>query len=425
MPDPQQPTPPGGTGWRAYRSRHRQDQDHAAHAEDFEPTPAIDHPLVPDSKPELITDADAFMALIADLRAAGSFGYDTEFIGENTYYPHLCLIQAGTADRIALIDPFAIDDLSPWWELLADPSVEKLVHAGEQDLEPVQRLTGRPAANVFDSQIAAGFAGLLYPLSLVRLVDALFDAQLDAGAKFSKWDRRPLSVKQHHYAANDVRYLPAIRAALGDRLAAAGNTDWAKAACAELCEPGRFVADPLKRKLKAKGVGQLAPRKRSALDALLRWREDAARNDNLPPRAMVPDEAVMQMASTLPRTPEQLRTIKYMPRPVRERYEGELIEQIKQGLEGPHTPRRKAARYDRDEHRTQVNLLWEQIADDCSARSIDPAVLTSKRELGRLVAARLEGEEEPTLACNSGWRSELLGDLIAPSPSHTDGMDAP
>ncbi|MEM9414229.1 MAG: HRDC domain-containing protein [Planctomycetota bacterium] len=414
MSEPTTPKPGGKPAWRAYRSRHRHDQDSAAHAEDFVPTPSVDHPLVPDDKPILITDADAFHGLIDTLRAAGSFGYDTEFIGENTYYPHLCLIQAGTADTLALIDPFAVGDLTAWWELLADASVEKLVHAGEQDLEPVQRILGRPAANVFDSQIAAGFAGLPYPLSLVKLVDAILDAQLDAGAKFSKWDRRPLTEQQKHYAANDVRYLPAIREALRVRLADTGNTDWARHACDELCAPERFTPDPLKRKIKAKGVNQLTPKKRSVLNALIYWREETAKADNLPPRAMIPDEAMVQLATTLPAGPEQLRAIKFLPRPVREQYEAQMLRCIREGLAGPHKPRPKAARYDREKHRAIVNAMWDRVAEHCQASGIDPAVMTSKRELGRLVAARMEGQSTPNLPCTTGWRAQLLGDTTAP-----------
>lgn len=413
MPSPATPDD-DGHAWRAYRSKHRHAQDEEAHAEAFTPPPFPDHPLVPCCKPELVTDANALGKLVDALRSVGSFAFDTEFIGENTYYPHLCLIQAGTAEHIALIDPFAVGDLSPWWELLADASVEKIVHAGEQDIEPVVRVLGRPACNVFDSQVAAGFAGLPYPLSLGKLVDAVLDAEIDAGAKFSKWDRRPLSAKQLHYAANDVRFLPAIRESLRDRLEQTGNTRWAGLACAERCEPERFIPDPLRRKIKAKGVNQLSPRKRSAMDALVLWREATAEQTNLPPRAMVPDEAMMQLATTLPSSPEQLRSIKYLPRPVREQHGKAMLSCIRQSQEGPHAPRRKAARYDRDEHRDRVNLLWDRIALAMEAQGIDPAGITSKRELGRLVAARMEGQEVPELACNTGWRADLLGDLLEP-----------
>jgi len=304
--------------WRTYRSRHRQDQDDVAHAETFEPPPVIEHALVPASPPELITDPADFAKLILDLRAAGRFAFDTEFIGENTYYPRLCLIQAGTQAGVWLIDPFAVGDLAAWWELLADAAVEKIVHAGEQDLEPVQRLIGKPPANIFDTQIVGGFAGLDYPLSLVRVVEALLGTQLDAGAKFSRWDRRPLSDKQRHYAASDVRYLPAIRSDMGSRIGELGNTQLAHDACEELCTPGRYLNDPLTRKVKAKGVHKLNPKRRAVLNGLLLWREEVAESLDLPARSMLPDEGLMSLATELPRNPKDLQRAKFLPRPVRE-----------------------------------------------------------------------------------------------------------
>ncbi|MGH8612402.1 MAG: ribonuclease D, partial [Gammaproteobacteria bacterium] len=109
--------------------------------------------------------------LIGRVRAAGTFAYDSEFIGELTYIPKLCLIQLATTREVALVDPLANGiDLSPFWELVCDPSVEKVVHAGQQDIEPVVRHVGRVPSNVFDTQIAAGFAGMAYPTSLSRLV---------------------------------------------------------------------------------------------------------------------------------------------------------------------------------------------------------------------------------------------------------------
>ena len=124
---------------------------------------------------------------------------------------------------------------------------------------------------------------------------------------------------------------------------------------------------------------------------------------------MIPDEAMMQLATNLPTSAVQLRAVKYLPRPVREQYEQGMLNCIKQGQVGPHAPRRKSMRYDRDEHKLAVNAMWDRIAEFCESHAIDPSAITSKRELGRLIAARMEGHEEPELACNCGWRMELLG----------------
>src|SRR5947208_4519904 len=144
-----------------------------------------------------------------------------------TYHPKLCVIQVASAQRVALIDPLVDLDLAPFWELIADPSLEKIVHAGAQDIEPVMRHISKPCANIFDTQIAAGFAGMAYPVALSKLVQELIGVKLGKGLTFTHWDQRPLSAMQLRYAADDVRYLPALREANGKSFDAPGLAQWA------------------------------------------------------------------------------------------------------------------------------------------------------------------------------------------------------
>src|SRR5207244_222856 len=108
-------------------------------------------------------------------------------------------------DPVALIDPLAGVDLRPFWEIIADPGVEKIVHAGEQDVEPVIRHLGREAHNVFDTQIACGFIGMAYPVALAKLVAELVGAKLGKGLTFPHWDQRPLSASELRYPGAAVR----------------------------------------------------------------------------------------------------------------------------------------------------------------------------------------------------------------------------
>jgi|SRR5665213_981605 len=199
-----------------FRAQHRARNHESAHADASahapEPADTAVRPLVHVGPPDMIETAGQLEQLIANLRDDGSFAYDSEFIGELTYHPRLCLLQVASHRRVALIDPLAELDLTPFWELLADPSIGKIVHAGEQDIEPVVRHLRRPAANVLDTQICAGFIGLPYPLSLSKLVAELTGARLGKGLTFTHWDNRPLSQVQLRYAADDVRYLPAAAA---------------------------------------------------------------------------------------------------------------------------------------------------------------------------------------------------------------------
>src|SRR5439155_3723372 len=190
---------------RYARSQHRAKQHADAHADAHADDPA--HGSVPDlpgvsrADATLITTDAGLAGLLDGLRAAGSFAYDSEFIGELTYVPKLCLVQVATTDRVALIDPLAGVDLKPFWEIIADESVEKIVHAGQQDVEPVIRHLGREAKNVFDTQIACGFIGMAYPVALSKLVAELIGATLGRGLTFTHWDRRPPAAGHLRYAA--------------------------------------------------------------------------------------------------------------------------------------------------------------------------------------------------------------------------------
>ena len=271
-PEPQPtPTPPPEAPRRSRYSRadHRARSHENAHAETDDaspdPHPRAPHPLVTHAPPDLITTGRQLEELIEHLRSAGRFAYDSEFIGELTYFPKLCLIQTATAQRVALIDPLADLDLRPFWELIADGSVEKIVHAGQQDIEPVFRHIGKMARNVFDTQVSAGLAGLPYPLSLSKLVQELAGARLGKGLTFSHWDQRPLSAMQLRYASDDVRYLPRVRAELGARLDALGHDGWAAEECAALCDPVLYKFDPETSYQRVRGATSLQPRNLAVL----------------------------------------------------------------------------------------------------------------------------------------------------------------
>lgn len=387
---------------RAHASAHAEGENHV-HA-------AIpDHPLIPKGQADLITTQAALVDLIAQLRAAGSFAYDSEFIGELSYHPKLCLIQVAIPSRISLIDPLAEVDLAQFWELLADPAIEKIVHAGEQDIEPVHRLTGIAAANLFDTQIAAGFIGLAYPVGLSKLVKEIIGVALGKGFTFTHWDQRPLSLVQMRYAADDVRYLPALRAEIGRRLENTGHAAWATEECQALCDPLRYEVDPLADFTRLRGATSLPPQNAAVLRELFLWREHAAHNHDTPPRSYLRDEILVDMARKPPTELEHLKRVKGLPRPVEAEEGSPIIEAVQRGLATPeedrpilHLPEETPT------ERFAIDALWDLVQTWCHGRSIDPAIVASRNEIARFMRERFAGRASnaPILR---GWRGELLG----------------
>ncbi|HEX8322832.1 MAG TPA: HRDC domain-containing protein [Tepidisphaeraceae bacterium] len=398
-----------------FRSRYRQRAHDEAHA-DESPVADVDVPAhVPAfrGKPELITTQAALVDHIAHLRTNGSFAYDSEFIGESSYHPVLCLVQTATVETVGLIDPMADLDLTPFWELLADPAVGKIVHAGAQDVEPVFRAINKPVANLFDTQIAAGFVALAYPASLQKLTLVTTGINLAKGLTFTQWDQRPFSAKQLRYAADDVRYLPAVAAEVKRRLEKTGHAQWAAAECAALCEPGQYRFNPATAVEKVRGSGSLAGNQLSALLDLAIWRDGAAREANLPSRAFLKDEILIDLVRNRPKTPEQLGRIRGLPRPTIDRQGQHLIDLITAGLAKPYTgPVAERGAEPTVAQRFAADALWTAAQAICQNNSIDPAAVTSRQEIGDLHRALVSGASPDTLRLMTGWRREALGDRL-------------
>lgn len=382
--------------------------------------PVLEHPMVPRGQepPRVITDNSALAHLIGELRTAGSFGYDSEFIGEHTYHPKLCVIQVATTTHVSLIDPMSGLELQPFWLLLADASVEKIVHAGLQDLEPALRHTGQPPRNVFDAQIAAAFAGFHYPIGMGKLAQALIGADPHQGVKFSQWDRRPLSAMQLRYAADDVRYLPLLRHTLREKLIANGNEAWAMEECASLSDPSLYQFDAASQRVRIRGADALSRRKTALLRALVAWREELAIQHDVPPRAMIKDGVLYELARFPAQTLADLDRVKGLPRPIEDAYGEHILQMTKHALEGPPPPpdpaasRRKRKRIDWNAVEMKVEELWALVEKKSAERAVHPTLAASKKELAKWVEARTLDEPTGTLRVARGWRWELLREAL-------------
>jgi ribonuclease D len=395
--------------------RHRARNHQSAHAEEAgEETQTIDHPLVPRGKADVVVTTDALQQLCNSLRAAASFAYDSEFIGEQSYIPKLCLIQVASPTQVTLIDPLAGLDLTPFWRLICDASVEKIVHAGQQDVEPVFRLVGAPPANIFDTQIAAGFIGLPYPLSLLRLVHELVGVRLGKGLTFTSWDQRPLSSQQLRYAADDVRYLPAARAELRRRLEASGHAAWAAEECGHLCRgsPSRF--DPDESFLKIRGAAGMEARNLAVLRELAIWRDSAARAADVPPRTFLRDEVLVGLAKSPATSAERLSRVRGLPRSVESEHGAQIVGATQKALSLPRDQWPQAAQFEpTPREKFQCDALWAAAQHACFGKQIDPNLVASRQDITDLRRAVIAGEDLNEHRLMQGWRRAAVGEKLA------------
>ena len=389
--------------------RDRSHDQSQAHAEQMPPEAVLKHALICPDAPVLVETQAALDDMIAHVVAEGVLSYDSEFISELSYFPKLCLIQAATAKRLFVVDALAELDLQPFWELLVNPAIEKIVHAGLQDLEPAVRHTGKAPVNVFDVQLAAGFIYLPYPLSLGKLMRELLGINLGKGLAFTHWDARPLSQVHLRYAADDVRYLVAAREALRQRLEQAGNLAWAQEECRSLCEIEHYQPQPNQRYQRVQGSVSLSGRSLTVLRELAALRDLAAREQDLPPRSLLKDEVLISLAKHPARTVADLDQVRGLPRPVEDQYGPAIVEATLRALEAKGADWPEAGETPDSPHeKIQVDALYALACALCLGRSVDPPLAFTRPEIGRFYL-RGRGQTDQDCRLMRSWRGELLG----------------
>lgn len=405
------------------RAPWRRVSDDEAHALDEELAPIMDHAMVVSAEPELIKDEQMFRAAIADLRREPVIAYDTEFIGEHTYYPRICLVQIATADRVLLIDPLAGIDLDPFWELVAREKPVKIVHAGLQDLEPALRLVGRPAAGVFDTQIAAGMCGMRYPASLKDVVAEFVGGEIGRGLKFSQWDRRPLSEKQLRYAADDVRYLLLLHERLTAKLEELGRSEWASEEFASFADPRIYRTDPATRKLKVKALSKMRMRPRTALRELVVWREDVARERDVSPRVLISDEALKGVAEGMVTTKAEMAKVKGLSKAVVRDLGDEIGVIVSRVFEGPKPPRPPRRVRPSDAEQAAMDQAWSALGELCEEQGIATSLVTNRRELSDHVLRLVRGKAPADTGLTTGWREPFVRGVVTEACDAAIGLE--
>jgi ribonuclease D len=362
----------------------------------------------------IITTPGQLKGLVDHLRAIGRFGFDTEFVSEETFEPVLCLIQVATRERFAVIDPLAIRDVSPFWDVVLDPAVEVVMHAAGEDLRICLLRNRALPRRVFDVQIVAGLAGLTYPLSLVNLVGQVLGISLAGSETRTDWRHRPLSAAQLNYALDDVRYLLNIADHFNERLAQMGRKAWAEAEFADFLDSIAQRSDE-ERWRRLPGLHQLSRRGLEMARRLADWREDEARRQNRPLRHVVRDDLLVAIARRQPRSRRDLEALRDFNRPALLNRSQEILTILDQArevseLELPTLP----ARHEEPPGLSTVtNLLSAALAQCCVQNQVAGSLVANVADLKDLVRWHKDGRDlshPPALL--QGWRGELCGTLL-------------
>ncbi len=358
---------------------------------------------------DLIASSDALAAACRSLSQHPFVTVDTEFLRETTYYPKLCLIQMAGSDpgEAYLIDPLADGlDLEPFMALMADPNVVKVFHSARQDLEIVWNLGGIVPAPLFDTQVAAMVCGYGDSVSYEQLVNDLAKAKIDKSSRFTDWSRRPLTDAQLTYALSDVTHLVKVYQALLAELERNGRLEWLTEEMAVLTSPETYQADPDNawRRL----AGRLRkPREIAVLMEIAAWREREAQSRDVPRGRILKDDAVIDIATSGPRSVEALGRLRTIPNGFeRSRTGAEILDAVERALSrDPATipvPERSRGRANTGSVVDLLKVLLKAVAEQ---EGVAPKIIATVEELEAI--ADSDGADVPSL---HGWRRKLFGE---------------
>ena len=361
----------------------------------------------------LATSADV-AAAAASAREHGRFGIDTEFMSEGRYRALLCLVQVAVEDppgdsSIILIDALDDVDVRPLAELVADPAIEVVLHAGRQDVAILRRAWNTELRNIFDTQIVAGFAGAGAQSGYANLLGHVLGRRVGKSASYTRWDVRPLTDEQLSYAAEDVAHLLELADELEDRLRKSGRLEWAREECRRL-ESATDERDPETAWERLPRIGQLDPRSRAVARELAAWRERTASSEDRPVGSVLADPTLVELAKRQPSSLGALEQIRGIhPSGIRRRGKA-ILDAIAAGRAAPPIPR-EGGRDRFDPADAPLISLAEALL---RARAADAGLayelIASRAELEQIVGAARRSEPEPAVRTLEGWRSELVGD---------------
>lgn len=349
--------------------------------------------------------------LCTRLRQQAAIAVDTEFMRSDTFYPIAGLIQIGDGTQCYLIDPLAISEFAPLRELFSDPAVTKVLHSCSEDIEVFERLLGTVPSPIFDTQIAAAFAGFGFSLGYAPLIKAVLNTDIPKDETRSDWLQRPLSSAQIKYAALDVAHMLIVYGKFLQILKASGRLQWVKDDCANLVLQAVKADDFSEAYHKVGFAWKLRAQELAILRDLCIWREAEARKRDIPRNRLIKEAALFELARKQPHDSVHLQRIEDIPsRTLRDNGQT-LLDIIRStaATDSSSWPARLEAPLALSEG-PLIKALKQFVRTTAEALQLPPEVLIRKKEYEALVRSGLKEGSYILPERLLGWRYTVVGE---------------
>ena len=373
-----------------------------------------------------IADDGSLRQLVQDVGGERIIALDTEFLTERHFYPRLCLVQIGTPEVLATVDPLACEDLSPLAELLADPAV-LLLHAGAQDLTLLRRRLGHLPSKVFDTQIAAAFLGFGHSISYSRLVESCCAVKLSRSRAYTDWAQRPLADDQLKYALDDVRYLIRVYEHLSKGLLKKDRLGWVEEECRLARNLALHDPDPREQWRRLSGVRGTRRRELLVLRELAAWREEEAKRRDRPRQHIIPDRVLREISQSTPRSVPELKNMRGLHPREHKRSGMAIIAAVEAGLAAPDSslpaPRRRLYLKKDPAVGVVASLADTYMKTRARELGLAPQLLANRKDLESIVRMMAENGGRPLeegassqgdskVRLLDGWRRKVAGEDV-------------
>jgi ribonuclease D len=364
----------------------------------------------------LITTQLAFDDLCAHIRDMGAVAFDTEFVSEFTYRPELCLLQFATRERCVAVDPYEVDDLSAWWEIMADDQTLIVVHGGREEVRYCMAFADRPPGRLWDIQVAEGLRSRSFPMGYEAIVKRVLGRTAHGRETRTDWRRRPLSDQQIAYALDDVKHVLEIQSRQAQALRSQQRSHWADAEFQRLIESVASERSP-DAWYRLPGLQRLSPRELAVVRGLYFWRENEGHVRNRPVRKILRDDLLIELGRRKPASEADLLACRDLNRPEYKKAAPELLAVVANAWslpssQWPAPPPQNEDDRSHDEH-VIGQLLGLALANRCAELNVAMGLVGKVADLRHLVRWHVYGErtgEPPRLT--QSWRAEVCGDLL-------------
>lgn len=360
----------------------------------------------------IITESSDLERLCAEIDAGGRFALDLEFIPERTYAPVLCLVQVATDTGVHIVDPVSKLNLHPLWKKLTNPNIRAVLHAASQDLDLIHKVYGVVPVNVFDTQLAAGFAGLGYQVGYARLVNQVLGVSLSKTESFSDWLSRPLTEAQIAYAKDDVRHLLPLFDKICHRLKEMGRLAWAEEECKRYQEQQFYNKEKDQEFLRVKGASSLDRKSLNVLRSLYDWRDQTASRLDRPQKTLISDSILLELARRPPTRVEDFQRIRGLRPDQIKGFGKALLKAAEDALKQPEEewPAWPSGRVPPKREVLIGDLLFAVMKVIAYEENLATELISTRDDLQSLVRAHRENRlEKMKLPLLEGWRMELAG----------------